>query len=89
VVATAGPGATDSVLRLSAEIYPVGAVRRAIEAFSPHAGFSFETRGGYHEVAIVPVAGENERLASEFTNYVLAVAAQGIDAQDAAPSRTT
>jgi hypothetical protein len=77
------------VLKLSAEIYPLGAIRRAMEAFSPCARLSVETRGPYHEVVIVPVSESAERLAGEFANYVLAVVAHGVDVADAAPVRTT
>jgi hypothetical protein len=86
-VVVAGSADTDGqLLKLSAEIYPLGAVRRAIAAFSPHATLSVETRGAYHEVAIVPVSGKTEKLAGEIANYVLAIVAQE---GDAAPVRPT
>ena len=66
------------VLRLSAEIYPIAAVRQAIAAYSSHARLSVETRGSYHEVTIQPVSGEGDELAGEIANYALAVAAQGV-----------
>lgn len=65
-------------IKLNKKIYPLSALKKAIEAYKDLASFSLKDQAGYRVIEIKKSICEDKQLIiDEFANYVLAMAKDG------------